>query len=149
MTRSDVRGRFDLPRATYAELIAHARSDAPYETCGLLAGEDGVLRRHYPIPNVARSMTYYEMEPHAMLAAMNDMDEHEWDLLGIWHSHTHTEAFPSPTDVQLAAYAEAVYLIVSLQDPDEPVIRAFDIAEGRISERVLTVDGTEVPTGPR
>ena len=149
MTRAEVGGGFELPRATYDELVAHARSDTPYETCGLLAGKDGAVLRHYPIPNAARSMTYYEMDPRAMLAAMQDMDDEDWDLLGIWHSHTHTEAFPSPTDVELAAYPDAVYLIVSLQDPDEAVIRAFDITDGRITERVLTVEGMEASTGPR
>ncbi|HVL97750.1 MAG TPA: M67 family metallopeptidase [Egibacteraceae bacterium] len=149
MTLADISGHLELDRVTYDALIAHARSDFPYEVCGLLAGEDGELRAHYPIPNAARSMTYYNMEPKALLQAMNDIEDRGWDLLAIYHSHTHTEAYPSPTDVELAFYPEAVYLIVSLQDPDEPVIRAFDIRYREVTERVLTVDGVKAPTGPR
>jgi proteasome lid subunit RPN8/RPN11 len=131
-------------RATHDDLIAHARSDAPYEVCGLLAGRDGAVTAHYRIPNAARSMTFYNMDPKALLTAMNEMDENEWDLSGIYHSHTHTEAYPSSTDVELAFYAEAVYLIVSLQDPDLPHIRAFDIVDGAVTERTLLVDGERV-----
>ena len=150
MTKAEISGRFDLDRATYEAIIEHARSDTPYEVCGLLATDDGEdVAAHYPIPNAARSMTYYNMEPKAMLHAMNDMDDRGWELLAIYHSHTHTEAFPSPTDVELAFYPDAVYLIVSLQDPDEPALRAFDIVDGKITERELTVDGEAVATGPR
>ncbi len=149
MTRAEISGRLDLDRSTYEALIAHARSDFPYEVCGLLAHADGVLTKHYEIPNAARSMTYYSMDPKAMLHAFNEMDDEDWDLLAIYHSHTHTEAFPSPTDVELAFYPEAVYLIVSLQNPDEPVVRGFDIVDGRITERLLTVDGAETPVGAR
>ena len=149
MTRARIDGRLDLDRQTHDALVAHARSDFPYEICGLLAGADGQVRRHYTIPNAARSMTYYEMDPKALLAAMNDMDDRDEELLAIYHSHTHTEAFPSPTDVELAFYPEAVYLIVSLQDADAPVIRGFDIVDGSITERRVYVDGEEAPAGPR
>lgn len=144
MTTVQSRREFHLDRATHDALIAHARSDAPYEVCGLLAGSDGALTAHYRIPNAARSMTFYNMDPKALLSAMNEMDDNDWDLLGIYHSHTHTEAYPSSTDVELAFYAEAVYLIVSLQHPDRPHIRVFDIVDGQVTERALVVgtDGT-------
>jgi [CysO sulfur-carrier protein]-S-L-cysteine hydrolase len=148
VTRAEILGALDLDRATYDALIAHARSDFPYEVCGLLAHAGGRLTKHYEIPNAARSMTYYSMEPKAMLHAFNEMDDEDWELLAIYHSHTHTEAFPSPTDVELAFYPEAVYLIISLQD-DEPVIRGFNIVDGKITERVLTVDGAEAAVGSR
>ena len=148
MTRAQIDNRFHLDRTTHEAIIAHARSDFPYEVCGLLAGDDGEIRKHYRIPNAARSMTYYSMDPKAMLQAFNEMDERDWDLLAIYHSHTHTEAFPSATDVELAFYPDAVYLIVSLQE-DEPVLRAFNIRDGTITERKLYVDGAQVPAGSR
>lgn len=153
MTSAETRGRLDLDRATYDALVAHARSDFPFEVCGLLARDprdgDRPVVRHWEIPNAARSMTYYSMDPKAMLLAFNELDDADWELLAIYHSHTHTEAFPSPTDVELAFYPEAVYLIVSLQDPEQPVVRGFDIVEGRITERVVHVDGAEAPVGTR
>ena len=112
MTTVQSSREFHLDRRTHDAIIEHARSDFPYEVCGLLAGHDGRLTAHYRIPNAARSMTFYNMDPTAMLAAMNEMDDHDWDLIGIYHSHTHTEAYPSSTDVDLAFYADAAYLIV-------------------------------------
>lgn len=141
MTRLQSRREFHLEPQMYDEMIAHARSDFPYEVCGLLAGRDNRPTVHYRIPNAARSMTFYNMEPTALLTAMNEMDDRDLDLVGIYHSHTHTEAYPSATDIELAFYAEAVYLIVSLQDPDAPQLRVFDIVDGRVSERTLMVDG--------
>ena len=149
MTRAHIEGRLELDQTTYDALIEHARSDFPYEVCGLLAGQDGRAVKHFRIPNAARSMTYYSMDPKAMLHAMNEIDDEDWDLLAIYHSHTHTEAFPSPTDVQLAFYPEPVYLIISLQDADAPVIRGFGIVDGTITERELTVDGLHAPVGAR
>ncbi|MDP9405215.1 MAG: M67 family metallopeptidase [Actinomycetota bacterium] len=149
MTRARIQGRLDLDQATYDALVAHARSDFPYEVCGLLAGDAGRVVKHYEIPNAARSMTFYTMEPKALLHAMNEMDDQGWDLLAIYHSHTHTEAFPSATDVELAFYPDAVYLVVSLQDNDAPAIRGFDIVGGEIAERVVYVDGAEAPVGTR
>ncbi len=149
MTRAAIAGRLDLDRGMYEALIEHARSDFPYEVCGLLGGAGGRFARHYRVPNEARSMTSYNMDPKALLHAFNEMDEHGWDLVAIYHSHTHTEAFPSPTDVELAFYPDAVYLIVSLQECDAPVIRAFDIRDAKVTERVLTVDGQQAPVGSR
>lgn len=142
-------GRFDLDRATFDEIVEHGRSDFPYEVCGLLAGLiGGPVEARYRIPNAARSMTYYSMAPKAMLHAFNDMDDRGLELKAIYHTHTHTEAFPSPTDVDLATYPDAVYLICSLQDA-EPVIRAFDIVRSKITERELHVDGAPAPVGSR
>lgn len=149
MTRARIKDRFDLDRATYEALVAHARNDLPFEVCGLLAGQAARVVKRWRIPNAARSMTFYNMDPKAMLRAMNEMDDNDWSLLAIYHSHTHTEAFPSPTDVELAFYPEAVYLIVSLQDPENPVVRAFDIVDEAITERTLFVDGEEAPVGSR
>lgn len=142
-------GRLELDAAIYDDLVDHAMSDVPFEVCGFLAGPDRRIERAYRIPNAARSMTFYNMEPQAMLDAMNDMDDRDWDMVGIYHSHTHTEAFPSPTDVELAAYPDVSYVIVSVQNPDEPVIRAFDISDGGITEREVRRSGEHVPAGPR
>lgn len=147
MTRALTGAAFALDRATYDGIVAHARADAPYEVCGLLGiGPDGI--RRYEIPNADRSMTSYVMESRALLRAMREIEDDDLGL-GIYHSHTHTEAFPSPTDVALAVYPEAVYLIVSLQEPDRPVIRAFDILDRCITERILLLDGEEAPVGAR
>ena len=70
---------------------------------------------------------------------MREMDQKEWELVGIYHSHTHTEAYPSKTDVELAFYPDALYFIVSLENREAPVIRAFRINDGRVDEEEVVV----------
>ncbi|WP_205712089.1 Mov34/MPN/PAD-1 family protein [Euzebya rosea] len=150
MTVAPMHGTLELPPHIRDEMVAHARSDTPFETCGLLAADDeGRLVRHWPIPNADRSMTWFRMEPKAQLKAMREMDDEDLEWAAIWHCHTHTEAYPSPTDIEQSAYWPGIVaIIVSLQDPD-PVIRAYDITDGQVSERVLTVAQEAQPQGPR
>ena len=83
------------------------------------------------------------VDPKAQLRAMNEMDERGWDLVGIFHSHTFTEAYPSRTDVELAAYPDATYLILSLADQDAPVLRGFRIRDGQVDEVPLLLEDGE------
>ncbi len=130
---------FQLDRETYQALVDRAWSDFPYEVCGLLGlRPDGGIT-HFPMTNAERSMTYYVMDGKELLRAMRTIEDEGWEL-AIYHSHTHTDAFPSRTDVELAAYPDALYLIVSLQDRDHPEVRAFRIVEGRISEVPVVID---------
>lgn len=123
-----------IDRVTWDALVEHAESDFPFEVCGLLGIEaDGTIR-HFPIPNAERSMTYYVMEAKPMLKAMREIEDDELELV-IYHSHTHTQAYPSATDIRLAAYPEATYAIVTLQDRDAPDVRAFRILDGEVTER--------------
>lgn len=132
---------FVMDQATWDALVEHSWSDFPYEVCGLLGIEsDGTIHR-YEIPNDERSMTYYVMNPKALLRAMREIEDNDWGL-AIYHSHTHTQAFPSETDIRLAAYPDATYLIVTLQDRDHPDIRAFRIVDGTVAERQVVVSGT-------
>ena len=149
MTRVDISGYLNLDAGMYDGLIEHAKSDFPFEVCGLLAGPSTQIAHAYRVPNAARSMTYYNMEPKPLLHAMRDIDDRDFQLQGIYHSHTHTEAFPSATDVELAVYPDVAYVIVSLQDPDQPVVRAFDIDGSDITERTVLRAGEEVASGPR
>src|ERR671935_1398929 len=124
---------FQLDQDSYDQLVVHARAEYPNEACALLGGA-GRVERVYALPNAEASPTFYVVEPKAQLAAMNEMDDRGWDLVGIFHSHTFTEAYPSRTDVELAAYPDAAYLILTLADPDAPRLRAFRIADGQVAE---------------
>jgi [CysO sulfur-carrier protein]-S-L-cysteine hydrolase len=132
---------FELDRATWDALVEHARSDHPYEVCGILGIRDDGGIEHFRIDNADRSMTYYVMDPTQQFKAMRTIEDAGWGL-AIYHSHTHTAAYPSTTDVRLAAYPEATYLIVTLEDRDKPDIRAFDIVDEQITERPLVVRDT-------
>lgn len=150
MTRASIEGQLQLDRATYDALVEHARSDFPFEVCGLLAIRDGRVETVYRIPNAARSMTYFTMDRDAMARPYVEIDQRDDLDLGIYHSHTHTEAFPSPTDVEQAGFnPQAIHVIVSLQDADEPAIRAFSIVDEKIAEYEVLVDGATAPAGAR
>jgi proteasome lid subunit RPN8/RPN11 len=129
----------ELDQDHYQALVAHARAEYPNEACALLAGRDGAVDRVYTLPNAEASPTFYVVEPNAQLRAMTEMDDLGLDLLGIFHSHVATEAYPSRTDVELAAYPDAAYLILSLADQDAPVLRAFRIRDGQVDEEPVEV----------
>ncbi len=129
---------FVLDRASFDLLVERAWSDFPYEVCGLLGVRDDGGIVHFAIDNAERSMTFYSMEPRQLLRAMREIEDEDWGL-AIYHSHTHTQAYPSATDIRLAAYPEATYLIVSLQDRDHPEIRAFDIVDGEVTEKPVEI----------
>src|SRR5215218_3173935 len=126
----------ELDQDHYEALVAHARTEYPNEACALLAGR-GAVDRVYPLPNAEASPTFYVVEAKAQLRAMTEMDDLGLDLVGIFHSHVATEAYPSRTDVELAAYPDASYLILSLADQDAPVLRAFRIRDGQVTEEKL------------
>ncbi len=129
---------FVLDRPTFELLVERAWSDFPYEVCGLLGIQpDGELV-HFPVDNAERSMTYYVMDGKQLLRAMRQIEDEQWGL-AIYHSHPHTAAYPSQTDIRLAAYPEATYLIITLQDRDHPEIRAFDIVDGQVTEKPVVV----------
>ncbi len=130
---------FAIDRQSYDTLVAHARAEYPNEACALLSGRDGTVEKVYALPNAEASPTFYVVDPRAQLQAMNEMDDLDVDLVGIFHSHTFTEAYPSRTDIELAAYPDATYLILSLADPQAPVLRAFHIRDGQVDEHEVSV----------
>ena len=125
------------------EIIAHALEDAPNECCGILAGADGVVTRLYRITNTAHSPFRYVMDPQEQLGAMLECDRNGWDIMAFYHSHTHSPAHPSQTDVRMAlqsGYLDEHYVLVSLENADAPAIRSFKIDEaGNITEHPLDI----------
>ena len=128
-----------LKREHLDEIIEHARRE---EVCGILAGRDGVVSRVYHGTNVAASPTVrYEMEPTQQLEIMRELEDEGQQMVAIYHSHPHSQAYPSRTDRDLAYYPDCVYIIVSLARPDEPVARAYRLRDKRIEEEEVAVDG--------
>ena len=145
--------RVVLPATIRAALVDHARADDPNEACGLVIGDrpaadGGVALRYEPTRNKAASPYRYEIDPddlYRLTIATDDADETFWAIV---HSHTHTPAVPSPTDIGLAFYPDALYVLVSLApdqaDPTtgEPGIRAWRILDGHVHEvELITTDG--------
>lgn len=120
-------------------MIEHARGGFPNEACGLLAAQDGTVVHFYPIQNADASPVHYQIDPREQLRAMMDIDNNDWELGAIYHSHTRTRAYPSQTDVGLAFYPDALYIIVSLARWDAPDVRAYRIADDQITEEPLEI----------
>jgi proteasome lid subunit RPN8/RPN11 len=121
------------------EIIDHAREEAPNECCGIITGSDGTPRRLYRAHNAFESPLRYEIESKDLIRIYNESQESGEEFLVIYHSHTSTAAEPSQTDINTARYPESVYLIVSLQDSDNPVVRGFWIRDGKVEEAQLDV----------
>jgi [CysO sulfur-carrier protein]-S-L-cysteine hydrolase len=134
---------FLIDQDSYQALVAHARAELPNEACALLAG-GGRVERVYPVPNAEASPTMYVIDPKDYLRAEEEWDRRGWELLAVFHSHVATEAYPSRTDVGLALPGVA-YLILSLADPEAPVLRGFHIQDGQVDEEPVEV----VPSGAR
>jgi proteasome lid subunit RPN8/RPN11 len=128
-----------IPRSIYEELLDHAREEAPNECCGLIGGEDGVARTVYRARNAEASPLRYNLDPQDQFRIMTEMEEKGEELSAIYHSHTASAAYPSQTDINLAAYPDALYLIVSLAEAEEP-LRGFNIEDGKVSEVELAVE---------
>jgi proteasome lid subunit RPN8/RPN11 len=129
-----------LDRGAFDAIVAHAWSDFPYEVCGIVGIRPDGGAEVMPVANADRSMRYYVMEPRELLRAMRRVEDEGLGLV-IYHSHTHTRAYPSETDVRLAAYPEALYAIVTLQDHDAPAVRAFSIRDAAIAEVPVRIRG--------
>ena len=126
------------------EMVAHSKADLPNECCGILAGPDGQVMKTYPMSNVEASPFRFSMDPVELVQVDSEAGENDWELLAIYHSHTGSEAYPSDTDVRIAAgtaglWPDVRYVLVSLMDMNNPVVRSFEISDGRVIEEPLEV----------
>jgi proteasome lid subunit RPN8/RPN11 len=128
-----------LTRHQHQVIVGHCYDGLPDEACGLLLGPmvdgepTGVVTEARPCLNADASARTYTVAPKDMLAAMRAAAASGTEIVGVWHSHTHTTAYPSPTDVRQAVDPVWFYPIVSLRD-GEPVLRAYRIVDGAIHE---------------
>lgn len=131
-----------LTRSQVDQLVAQARRDAPNETCGLIGGQEGRALKLYPLKNVDDNpRVRYLAEPQELLQAIRDVEEaHDWQVLAIYHSHPASPGYPSPTDVARAFYPEAVYILISLMNPEIAQVRGFQITDNKITEVTLDVE---------
>jgi len=129
-----------LPHDAYQAMVGHAYDELPLEACGLLGGELGgsIAKRYYPCANDAGSSKLYTVNARDHLRSDRDAEDRGGQIIGVVHSHTHTESYPSPTDVAQAPDANWHYLIVSLKH-EEPVVRGFRIVDGEVSEEQITL----------
>lgn len=124
------------------EMVAHSREDLPNECCGLIGGDDGEAKTLYRARNAFASPFSYRVDTGDQYRIIEkEMRERGEELLAIYHSHTKSPAYPSQTDLnEAASWPEQVYLIVSLQNPEAPVVKAFWLKDETIAEAELVVE---------
>lgn len=134
-----------LRAADHAAILGHCYDGLPDEACGLLIGPVhvngepvGPVSEVRPCRNADASARTYTVDPRDLLAAMRAAEARGEEIVGVWHSHTHTAAFPSPTDVRQAADPTWAYVIVSLAG-GVPVLRSYRIRDGAIAEMPVEV----------
>jgi proteasome lid subunit RPN8/RPN11 len=135
----------NLPESSRLEIVAHALDSLPFEACGLLVGRrldadsnDAAVQRFVPTENEAKSAKVYTVPGVALLRAERAAEDEGLEVLGVVHSHTHTEAYPSPTDVRQAPDPSWHYVIVSLKDGGT-AMRSFRMIDARIAEEPISV----------
>jgi len=138
----------ELPQQFKDAMVEHALAEDPNECCGLIAGKDGKLMKHYAITNVEKSPYRYKLDDKEFLDAYRDIGDNDWDLEVIYHSHTHSPAYPSATDIKLVTWPDSVYLLLSLAEQDEsgtlvrkepPELRSYRIIDGEVTEEPIVV----------
>jgi proteasome lid subunit RPN8/RPN11 len=129
-----------LDRVLLEQIVAQARAEAPNECCGIIATKEGVAVAVHPATNAAASPLRYEMDGMEQYRIQTAIEDAGHELGAIYHSHTRTAPEPSQTDINLAFYPEALYIIVGVMD-EEPDVRAWKIADGEVSRQPLEVVG--------
>jgi proteasome lid subunit RPN8/RPN11 len=120
------------------EMVAHAQEDVPNECCGVVSSADGIAQQVHRAINAAASPLRYEIDSKDFLRIYNLIDDADQEVGAIYHSHTRSAAYPSQTDINLALWPDALYIIVSLAE-DQPDVRAFAIVERKVAEVTLEI----------
>lgn len=123
------------------EMVAHARDDLPNECCGVVSSKDGVAVDVHRAVNAAASPLRYEIDSKDFLRIYNLIDDADLEVGAIYHSHTRSAAYPSQTDINLALWPDAIYIIVSLADADAPDVKGFAIVDRKVTEVSLEITG--------
>jgi proteasome lid subunit RPN8/RPN11 len=127
----------NIPVEIFDQMLAQARAEVPVEACGILAGTDDTCKKLYKMTNVDQSSTHCMMDPSEQFEIARDIRAKGLKMLAIYHSHPATPARLSAEDVRLALTPDVIYLIVSLQNMDSPVMKGFLIENGNATETLI------------
>ncbi len=133
-----------LNQLDFEKILAHAKIELPNEACGLIAGTitengDKLVKKVYLLTNIDHSNEHFSLDPKEQLAAVKDMRSLGLKPLGNWHSHPESPSRPSDEDKRLAYDSTASYMILSLMNPDEPVLNSFKITGNTAKREELTM----------
>ncbi len=129
-----------IPNAVFHAMLEHAREAAPVEACGILAGTDGRVASLHRMTNSDNSPDHFTMAPHEQFAVIKRIRAEGQQMLAIFHSHPASPARPSEEDIRLAFTPNVVYVILSLLDPEQPVVRGYLIDGANVTETQVNVE---------
>ncbi len=128
-----------IPQHIHDDIIAHARKGFPLEVCGILGGRDGVVSAIYRMTNTDASNEHFMMDPREQFAVIKELRARELAMTAIYHSHPESPARPSAEDIRLALTPDVSYAIVSLLEPDNPVLKSFRISAGTVTPEEIGI----------
>ena len=132
-----------IQKADVRIIFNHCDREYPNEACGILAGRGTTVEKVYALTSENPSPTYYQIDAQEQFRVLKEMREAGRELIGIYHSHPAGRAYPSSTDVELAFYPEAVYVIVSLIERRDPCMKGYFIVDGKVTEVPLNITTEE------
>lgn len=128
-----------LSRTAFESIVDIAITEYPLEACGLISGPESDLDRaaeFHPCRNTAQSARVYALDPLEHMTIEREVEDSGGEIIGVVHSHTHSEPYPSPTDVAQAPDPNWHYVIVSLKR-EGPELRSYRIVDGAIAEETV------------
>ena len=129
----------EIPADIFEQMVAQAKTQAPVEACGILAGRDNKVEKFYEMTNVDNSSDHFMMEPKEQFAVAKNMRAAGLEPLAIYHSHPATPARPSAEDIRLAFMPDVTHVILSMQEPTNPEVKAFKIEGGIVTAMPVKV----------
>jgi proteasome lid subunit RPN8/RPN11 len=128
-----------IPQSIIDGIVTQARNELPNEACGLLVGKGNEAFRQYPLTNIDHSPEHFSFDPKEQFQVLREARKAGLQIIANYHSHPESPARPSEEDIRLAFDPEIIYIILSLQEKENPVIKAFAIREGEKEEIELKV----------
>jgi proteasome lid subunit RPN8/RPN11 len=129
-----------IPSALWQDMVDHALADSPAECCGMVATKDDRAVKVYRAVNVHPSPPLaYSIDGREQYRIQTEIDDADLDLGIIYHSHTRSDPYPSQTDINLAFYPDALYVIIGVAKA-QPEVRAFRIVDSQVQEVALQVE---------
>ncbi len=128
-----------IQRSLYDQMIAHCQKGYPFEACGILVGKGGKIQKIYCTRNVDHSAVSYSIDSKELLQISKELRIQRLEMLGIFHSHVASEAYPSSVDKSLAFYPDATYVIISLANRTKPITKGYRIIEEKIIPEELEI----------
>jgi proteasome lid subunit RPN8/RPN11 len=125
--------KLEIPNNIFEQLIGQAKDEVPLESCGVLAGLDGQVKKLYMMTNADQSGVHFTLLPEEQFKVVKDIRSADLEMLAIYHSHPETPARLSQEDIRMALTPNVVYVIISLKD-SEPVIKGFLVDDGNVTE---------------